>query len=313
MARRMSIIFYPDDYNDCGYTNDDSTTTTADYYSNPSYSVRRGSGESLLGRIANIIPQSTLARLASAFSPPGYDIALENMNDVKCLNLDYHRMDIETMVCDVSQCSSLVVPMTFPEECAIEDYDRERVDHDKCDTDRLQECILRNVERLDAASKEILQERHHTIAEECETRRTFEALRSLNNGKSSIAATSLPAWWEHPTDDDAITDCDLMRHVLNGNEIRKIVRELVVERIRTGETGEGGGEFVNVREVKVDAVGPAGVIVRVIMSPDGGDDNEEGGNREMTSIDMPIQFVETSLGQHYGGTSIRKRVLTLFS
>ena len=61
-----------------------------------------------------------------------------------------------------------------------------------------------------------------------------------------------------------------------------------------------------------NAVGPAGVIVRVIMSPDGGDDNEEGGNREMTSIDMPIQFVETSLGQHHGGTSIRQRALTLF-
>jgi hypothetical protein len=49
---------------------------------------------------------STFARLASAFSPPGFAIDIANVNDVRCLSVDDRHVEIEAVVCDDLECSS---------------------------------------------------------------------------------------------------------------------------------------------------------------------------------------------------------------
>src|SRR5210317_1128900 len=78
---------------------------------------------------------STLARIASAFSPPGYTVDLTNINDARCLHVDNTHLEIEAVVCDNYECSSLLIPVNFPQECNVE-YG-------------LEECVLKNVEDLD--------------------------------------------------------------------------------------------------------------------------------------------------------------------
>ena len=53
---------------------------------------------------------STLARLASTYSPPGFDINLELLNEVRLQSLDNTKMEIEAVVCDETECSALLVP-----------------------------------------------------------------------------------------------------------------------------------------------------------------------------------------------------------
>jgi hypothetical protein len=86
-----ATIYYPED--DGGYTNNDdgasssssSTTAVARAYDPSTFFGSRSSFDSghdydrggLLGRIVEELPWSTLARLASAHSPLGRDVAVE--------------------------------------------------------------------------------------------------------------------------------------------------------------------------------------------------------------------------------------------
>ena len=88
------------------------------------------------------------------------------MNNVRCLTVNANHIEIEAVVCDASQCASLLVPVTFPESCII-DYDDDDVDNNRDimiqyvdkdiindDIDYLQLCILRNLEQLDVVASE---------------------------------------------------------------------------------------------------------------------------------------------------------------
>ena len=97
---------------------------------------------------------STLARIASAFSPPDYIVDLTNINDVRCLHVDNTHLEIEAVVCDNYECSSLLIPVNFPQECNLE-YG-------------LEECVLKNVQDLDKQGNELIQEQAHVFADEKE-------------------------------------------------------------------------------------------------------------------------------------------------
>jgi hypothetical protein len=105
-----------------------------------------------------------------------------------------------------------------------------------------------------------------------------------------------------------MSECDLMRHVLNGEDMRDMVLELAAN------LAVGGG-CSEVRDVRVDAVGPAGMVLRARLSAavavDGGgtyDDDEDSA----TLTDVPVRFADMISSGHYSG-SIRQRVLALFS
>jgi hypothetical protein len=160
--RRMALVFYPDGG---GCDSDSYTNEEGSFFNNGPFNFDYDdSNLDLLTRITSTIPQSTLARLASAFASPEYPIEITNVNDVRCLTVNESQLEIEAMVCDASQCASLLVPVTFPESCIIDydDFDNNRDimiqyvddDNNKSDIDYLQLCILRNLEQLDVVASE---------------------------------------------------------------------------------------------------------------------------------------------------------------
>ena len=313
-------IYYPED--DGRYTSDDgddapwsssSSTTVAPAY-DPSTFFGTGSASAaaelgfppgtghdydyggLLGRIADRLPRSTLARLASAYSPPGYDIPMEHVSDVRCRNLGGSFIEIEAVVCDSVECASLLVPVDFPEGCEADD--RRRGGRSPPPAAVVMDCILRNVERLDVVGGGVIRERG-------EARRAYEALRSLGGGGGTSSTASplgddaeMPDWWEAPIADEDVSECDLMRNILNGDDMRDMVLELAANLV-------GGGW--DVRDVRVDAVGPAGMVLRARLSAVGG-----GGtyDDDGTLADVPVRFADMISSGHSG--SIRQRVLALF-
>ena len=71
------------------------------------------------------------------------------------------------------------------------------------------------------------------------------------------------------------------------------------------------------RDVRVDAVGPAGIVLLGRLSHDGGS-YDYGGLNDETLMDIPIMFDEMNMSSSAGEggkgiTSIRQRVLALFS
>lgn len=156
LFRRMALVFYPDDNDGCNdFTNTNEESSDYD-----------DSNLDLLNRITSTIPQSTLARLVSAFASPEYPIEVTNVNNVRCLHVNENHIEIEAVVCDASQCASLLVPVPFSESCIInddDDIDNNRdimiqyVDDDNnsnSDIDYLQLCILQNLEQLDVGASE---------------------------------------------------------------------------------------------------------------------------------------------------------------
>ncbi|KAL3822688.1 hypothetical protein ACHAXA_009570 [Cyclostephanos tholiformis] len=153
-------------------------------------------GMDLLVSIAENLPRSTLARLASAFSPPGYDIDITKLNDVRCRYLDWSRMDIEAIVCDDIECNSLLVPVHFPDGCDVMTMTsgRERQDDEIRRRTRshpsavVRDCILRNVERLDVGGDDAIRggRRRTSYSREgegdVEAKRAMMALKSLGGG-----------------------------------------------------------------------------------------------------------------------------------
>lgn len=172
-----------------------------------------------------------------------------------------------------------------------------------------------------------------------EAARTYEALRSLGGGitggggvggggggtTSSIfsslgrggdgdddaaaAAAELPDWWEMPIADEDASECDLMRRVLNGEDMRDMVLELAAANLAV----DGGRR--DVRDARVDAVGPAGMVLRARLSAvvDGGSyDDEDDDDTCTTLTDVHVRFADVISSRQYSG-SIRQRVLALFS
>lgn len=112
-------------------------------------------------------------------------------------------MVIEALVCDDRDCSSLLVPVTFPETCDVDDL--------RAPAAIVLDCVMRNVGRLDE-----------------EANRAHDALSSL--GRMATAA-ALPTWWETPTSEEDVTDSELMRRILNDDDMRDEVQELVASLV----------------------------------------------------------------------------------
>jgi len=242
---------------------------------------------------------STLARLASAFSPPGFTIDPANVNDVRCLSLDNRHLEIEAVVCDDLECSSLLVPVTFPEECNV-------------DGDGLQDCILRNVHRLDVTGETVLQEREHVFAEDQEAQRALEVLQSLGSEYLQSAPGSLlPSWWVPPSSAEDDAECNLIQQLLNGDDFQDMTRGLATYYMlhKSNDLGEKV-----IRTVSVKAVGPEGMVLKVQLSLLGGRIYEhDGGLNNESVMDVPIRFSEMSAGYDDGHCSIREKVLTMVS
>ncbi len=59
-----------------------------------------------------------IARLAVAFSPPNQPIKLEDINQIHIINVTNRYIEISVVVCDESQCVTLLVPISFRHDCS---------------------------------------------------------------------------------------------------------------------------------------------------------------------------------------------------
>ena len=161
----QATIYYPDESSEDGST---ATFMKQEFCTN-NFDVSKElpfSSHDLADRLSHDPDNaSTLARIASAFSPPDYIVDLTNINDVRCLHVDNTHLEIEAVVCDNYECSSLLIPVNFPQECNLE-YG-------------LEECVLKNVQDLDKQGNELIQEQAHVFADEKEAQQAYEVFLSL--------------------------------------------------------------------------------------------------------------------------------------
>ncbi len=59
-----------------------------------------------------------IARLAVAFSPSNHPIKLEDINQIHIINVTNRYIEISVVVCDESQCVTLLVPISFRHDCS---------------------------------------------------------------------------------------------------------------------------------------------------------------------------------------------------
>lgn len=231
---------------------------------------------------------STLARIASAFSPPGYMIDLTNINDVRCLNVDNTHLEIEAVVCDNNECSSLLIPVNFPQECNLE-YE-------------LEECVLNNVEVLDKQGNELIQERTHVFGDETEAQKAYEVFK-LISGSDYLQSnpTAFPEWWVPPTSSDDIAECDMIEKLLNEADWQLEMRGLCKQLLQDSSSDE-------VQLARVKAIGPAGMILEANVSLGGKSIDDFGGVNNVAIVDVPVMFPGDG-----DATNIREHVLNIVS
>lgn len=297
-------VYYPDGSVENDYYEDSPSPQDVFGFSSTTIGIG-GVVPDLFGRIADHLSSdpavtSTLARLASAFSPPGFAIDIANVNDVRCLSVDDRHVEIEAVVCDDLECSSLLVPVDFPEACNL-------------DAEGLEACVLRNLHNLEARGSEVLQDREGVFAEEDEALRAFEALQSLESEYLSGPSSSggaLPYWWEPALSSEDVVECDLLEQLLNGDDFNDVMRGLAEHAI----LHEGSVDLTGraIRSAWVKALGPAGMVLKVQLSIGGRTYHDDGGLNNEAVVDVPVRFDEM-LPSGGAGRSIREEVLSIVS
>mmetsp|Transcript_16334 Transcript_16334/g.30805 ORF Transcript_16334/g.30805 Transcript_16334/m.30805 type:complete len:362 (-) Transcript_16334:143-1228(-) len=304
LTQLNALIYYPDDSTGYEENNDIfgpgsntfvSTANDYDFDFGGRFDAGGVDHVSLFGQLANQLSSDStitakLAKLASAYSPPGHAFDLRNVNDVRCSSLDNNHMEIEAVVCGEGEemCSSLLVPVPFPEECAVTAYEG------------MEECVLRNVDTLDdgvttAVDKDVFQY-------EDEAERAFEALSSLDSSDyltSTSSSANLPKWWESPKSEEDITESELLQALLNGNDLQDIMHGLATHAITMSQQQQHTTAAV-VQSVKVKAVGPLGIMLKVQLLN--------------TIEDVFIKYEDMSTTEGYfERRSIREEVLRMVS
>ena len=221
---------------------------------------------------------STLARLASKYAPTGYDIDITNINEVRLQKLDSSSISIETIICEANECAALLVPVTFAEECMLDDA--------------LRECVLHNMHTLDTKRDNPGLEKENIFEEEKEALKAYDALQSfdvdeLKTGLSG--STSLPEWWEPPTSTEDISECELIEELLNGSEFQSVLRSLALYMLPSER---------RLGAVSVKLVGARGMLLKVEL-------------KQGNTIDVPVKYSEHT--GHDGCRSIREQVLLVVS
>lgn len=297
---RGASIYYPDDNGGCSYYEhgyEASSSTSDDIFSFAS-----AWESTFFGQLANQLSSDptnthTLAKIASAFSPPGFAIDLSHVNNVRCHSVDNRHMEIEAVVCDDFECSSLLIPVDFPEMCDVNDTD-------------LSGCILRNMSILDGTGQHVLQERDHVFAQEEEAQLAFEVLQSLDSEYlKSSTPFGLPAWWGPPLSKEDETECDLIQDLLNHDEdLRDMMRGLAEQGLLFD--ADLSSELIgrSIQNVQVQAVGQEGMVLKVQLSLSGKTGYDEGGLNNERVLDVPVKFDDVCPAAVTHG-SVRDKVL----
>lgn len=194
-----------------------------------------------------------LSRLAAGYCNPG-GLKIEHIAQVSVISASASRLDIEAVVCEEDSCVSLSVPVYLPKPC---DADSE-----------FEACILENIKTLDYTQLEAAA--RNQFATEAENRMAT-ALHSTT--------VEFPEWWVHPFHIDLAKQCDSLVAILNEADFQNDLIHLVNTKLSDTLVGRAA----------VVAVGPAGLILRAIITP-----REEDGEQLIEMVEVPIAFAVTA-------------------
>ena len=178
----------------------------------------------------------SLARLAAAFAPSDQPLDIQTLDRVSVHDVDGHHMEIEAVVCDQSDCTSVLVPVTFPHAC------KDGTGGSVESTESMEACVIENLEELDEQAKDSLE--------------LIEELRS--------PAIQYPEWWissQSIGDPELVQEALTIQQLLNGEDFANDVRNLVCKALGI----DSNQTYLISRAIIVD-IGPAGFCFKAIAA-----------------------------------------------
>ena len=275
-----TTIFYPEDDN--GPVFDDDMIVLNNELSPEIQKRQEDLAEALT------LDQATLAHLASAYSPEGHAIDLKHINSVRCASLDEKHLEIEAILCDDIGCNSLLVPVDYPNECLLNENSS-----DTSDSSSFEECVVTNVHSLDVDVQTKLFNKKQTDTDAESVYKTLELAARLMKDASAFSAwweieLCGSEWWTFPETDDDVTECQLLKDLLNGDDMLDVRMDLARQTLNT---------FAAIHHVEVMEIGQLGMILKIVFVM-----VESGIVEEF----LPMQFAQTD-------GSIRTKVLSSLS
>ena len=266
-----ATIFYPEGDDGPALDNDMHTTSTSQSQ------MLLSSHEEIAKKLS--INQTTLAHLASAFSPVDYPVNLEHIDSIRCASVDNKHLEVEATLCDDMECSSLLIPVDFPNEC-LWDGDNDVV--------AIDECIMSNVDKLDQEAEKKLFEGDALKDPRAEL--VYETLQSATRLLEDAPAV-FPKWWVAPKTKEDVAESELLRDLLNEEDMVNARVDLIRQHHNLTD-----GSVVHWAKVLV--VVPRGLILNFQTSV--------SGSECVAKESLIIKFCE-------GNCTIREKVLQLLA
>ncbi len=272
--------------------NDESSSYTSSF-DEPSHDVFGGydSTSYTYTSIANSISQSTdktssLARLAAAFSPPDQSIKLEDITQIQVIQVSNTHIDLSAVVCDESQCVTILVPVSFQHDC-----------DGSCDSEA---CVLNNIDKLDVVAQRVLNQRSFGNSEEGE-----ELLRALNDSSN----IQYPSWWIAPQSYEMVAESQQIANTLNQDGFRSEIQALAKKGLEMTQDGH----LFDIKRAVVCSIGPAGFYFRAIaIQKHGSLSNShllDDDTSSYTLLEIPFPFSEQQKSRINDPVSLRSTVL----
>lgn len=195
-----------------------------------------------------------LARLAVAFSPPGHNLKLKDLEHIEVVCLDESHIEIAVVMCE-DECVSVLVPIYF---------------HHICGLDGLEECVLHELDELDEEAEIKISTMH--AGEEDESWETAQKAYDCNE-------YIYPDWWVTPDKFSMLhNECKFIMNLLNEDDFKEDIKTLALVEVWESLNGNG----LEVHDAFVAEVGLAGIFIKARALIDG----EDG----VKIIEVPVPF-----------------------
>merc|ERR1712165_280947 len=128
--------------------------------------------------------------------PSDQSIKMEDITQIQVIQVSSSHIELSAVVCDESQCVTILVPVPFQHDCTGSCSDSEY------------ECVLNNIDDLDDQAKQLLKRK--SLGSRSEER---ELLRSLYDSTN----LKYPHWWVSPQSPDMFGESQYMNIYLKSN------------------------------------------------------------------------------------------------
>jgi len=289
MKRSATIIGWDDESSSYTSTFDEPDHDILGQYDN---SISHG-----YNSIADTISQNSektasLARLAAAFAPPDQSIKMEDITQIQVIQVSSSHIELSAVVCDESQCVTILVPVPFQHDCTGSCSDSEY------------ECVLNNIDDLDDQAKQLLQQK--SLGSRSEER---ELLRSLYDNTN----LKYPHWWVSPQSPDMFGESQYI-NILNQDTFQDQIQALAKKGLERTQDGH----LFEIKRAAVCAIGSAGFYFRAIaVQKDNYDvmstSSSSKGESPCTILEIPYRFSAHQSSMITDASSLRSAVLSAVS